>query len=160
MILMKEWRYSLRLEDESRIAKAVARDASVSYKKLVNLARVIKGMKLQEAFTYLENVMEKRQPVPQWRYHGKTPHHKGAPELGKVPYAKYPVKAAKIMYKLLKNVEANAENKDLDTDNLWIIHVGVHKSMTLKRVMPRAYGRSTPKYRRLSHIEVIVEERR
>ena len=156
---MREWNYSLKLTDESKIAKAVARDASVSSKKTVNLARVLVGMRTDKAESFLESVVNREQFVPQWRYHGKTPHHKGVSDKWRVPQAKYPVKAARIILKLLKNAEVNAENKDLDTDNLWIIHIGVHKSSTLKRVMPRAYGRSTPKYRRLSNIEIIIEER-
>ncbi len=156
---MREWNYSLKLADESRIAKAVARDVSVSYKKLVNLARVIKGMNLRKAIDFLEKVIEKEEAVPHWKYHGKIPHRRGLSDRWGVPQGKYPAKAAKEMLKLLRHVEANAENRDLDTDNLWIIHVGVHKSTTLKRMMPRAYGRSSPKYRRLSNIEVIVEER-
>ncbi|MEM4933541.1 MAG: uL22 family ribosomal protein, partial [Desulfurococcaceae archaeon] len=30
--------------------------------------------------------------------------------------------------------------------------------ITIKRYMPRAFGRATPKYRRTSHVEVIVKE--
>ncbi len=157
---MKEWNYSLKLEDETRIAKAVARDVSVSPKKLVNLARAIKGMKLEEARSFLEKVAEGKEPVPHWKYKGKIPHHKGVADRWGVPQGKYPVKAAKVMLKLLRNVEANAENKDLDTEKLKIIHVGVQKGPIIKRFMPRAYGRSTPKYRRLSNIEIIVEEMR
>ncbi len=156
---MKEWKYSVRVADETKIAKAVARDVPVSPKKIVNLARVIKGMKLEEARKFLEDVIDKRQPVPQWKYKGKIAHHKGVSDRWRIPQAKYPVKAAKYMLKLLRNLEANAENKDLDIDRVRIIHVGVHKSFILKRFMPRAFGRSTPKFRRLSHIEVIAEER-
>lgn len=155
---MKRWNYSIQLEDESRVAKAVARDVPVSPKKLVNLARVIKGMHLEEAKEFLKQVIEKKQPVPLWRYRGKAAHHKGVADRWKVPQARYPVKAARHMLKLLENLEANAENKDLDIESLRIVHVGVHKSYTLKRYMPRAFGRSTPKFKKLSNIEVIAVE--
>jgi len=155
---MKKWNYSVQLPDESRVAKAVARDVPVSPKKLVNLARAIKGMKLSEAKRFLQLVVEKKEAVPMWRYHGKIAHHRGVADRWGVPQAKYPVKAAKHMLKLLENLEANAENKDLDVERLRIVHVGVHKSYTLKRYMPRAFGRSTPKFKKLSHVEVIAVE--
>ncbi len=158
MFILKAWNYSVKLEDESRIAKAVAREIPVSPKKVVNLARVLKGMNLQEAKEYLERVIEKKEAVPYWRYHGKIAHKRGLGEKWGVPAGKYPVKAAKYLLKLLKNLEANAENKDLDTDRLRIIHIAVHKGATLKRYMPRAFGRSTPKFRKTSNVEVIAME--
>ncbi|MEM1620240.1 MAG: 50S ribosomal protein L22 [Fervidicoccaceae archaeon] len=155
---MKRWSYSIQLADEALVAKAVARDLPLSVKRLVNLARAIKGMRLEEARSFLELVAAGKQPVPHWRYKGKTAHHRGVSERWGVPQAKYPVKAARLLLKLLRNLEANAENKDLDLSRLRIIHVGVHKSYTLKRYMPRAFGRSTPKYKRHSHVEIVAVE--
>ncbi len=155
---MKAWNYSVKFEDESRIAKAVARDVPVSPKKVVNLARVLKGMTLEEAKRYLERVIEKKEAVPYWRYNGKIAHKRGIADRWGVASGKYPVKAARYMLKLLRNLEANAENKDLDIERLRLVHIGVHKGITLKRYMPRAFGRSTPKFRKTSNIEVIAME--
>jgi len=60
-------------------------------------------------------------------------------------------------------VVANAENKGLVEDvekleeNLIIIHMAAHKGYTLKRYMPRAFGRSSPKFRHSSNVEIIVK---
>lgn len=155
---MPRWSYSVKQLDEEKTAKAMVWDAPISYKKVVDLARVIKGMRLQEAKRFLEEVAKGRQPVPVRRYHGKQAHHRGLGDRFGWPAGRYPVKAAKILLKLLENVENNADVKGLDTERLRIIHLAVHKGPVLKRWMPRAFGRSSPKFRKRSHIEVVVEE--
>ncbi|AFH42505.1 50S ribosomal protein L22 [Fervidicoccus fontis] len=155
---MGGWNYSLKLEDESKIAKAVMRDLPISPKKVHNLARAVNGMMLQDAKKYLERVIAKEEAVPHFIHRKKIPHHKGLSERWGIPVGKYPVKAAKFLLKALNNVEANAESKELDAEKLKIIHLSVQQGYTLKRYMPRAFGRSTPKFKRYSNIEVIVKE--
>lgn len=157
--MVKSWRYSLITEKPESSVRAVARDIPVSYKKLVNLARALKGMSIEEARRYLEGVIKGTEPVPHWTYRKKIPHHKKTSERWGVPQARYPRKAAKYMLKLIQNLEANAEGKGLDVSRLRLVHVGVHKSYTLKRYMPRAFGRATRKFKRFSNVEAIAEER-
>ncbi|MEM0363772.1 MAG: 50S ribosomal protein L22, partial [Sulfolobaceae archaeon] len=76
----------------------------------------------------------------------------------KIKAGRYPKKAIKYVLKLIENAEANASNKGLNLDKLVIIHIASHKGITLKRYMPRAFGRATPKYRRTSNIEIILKE--
>ena len=154
---MPTWHYSVRV-DEERSAKAVVWDAPISPKKVVNLARVIRGMRLGEAKAFLERVATGREPVPLWRHNRKQAHHRGVAERYGVPYARYPVKAARILLKLLENVENNAEVKGLNLERVRIAHIAVHKGRVLKRWMPRAFGRSSPRFRKHSHIEVVVVE--
>jgi large subunit ribosomal protein L22 len=155
---MPTWHYSYKVRDESKIARGVRYDVPVSVKELRDLALVLKGMKLDKAKELLQRVIDKKEAIPFRRYKGKQSHRRGLADKYGWPIGRYPVKAATYLLKLLEHVEANAENKDLDKDSLVIRHIGVHKGLTIKRWMPRAFGRSTPKYRRTSHIEVIVEE--
>ncbi|MET1159402.1 MAG: 50S ribosomal protein L22 [Thermoprotei archaeon] len=155
---MPTWHYSYKVEDESKIAKAVQFDIPVSIKIMREVVAAIRGMKVSEAKKLLENVIKLRQPIPFRRYKGKQSHKRGLADKYKWPIGRYPVKAAKYLLKLLEHVEANAENKGLDKDKLVIIHIAAHKGVTLKRWMPRAFGRATPKFRRTSHVEVIVAE--
>ena len=154
---MPVWHYSVRV-DEEKSAKAVVREAPISPKKVVNLVRVLRGMRLSEAKEFLERVASGKELVPLYRHNGKQAHHRGIAARYKVPYARYPVKAAKILLKLLDNVENNAEVKGLDTERLRITHIAVHKGRVLKRWMPRAFGRSSPRFRHTSNIEVVVTE--
>lgn len=155
---MPTWHYSVKLEDESKIAKAVRYDIPVSIKYMREIAYTLKGMKLSEAIRFLEDVVKMKQAVPFRRYHGKLSHKKGLADRFKWPIGRYPVKGARYALEVLRNVEANAENKGLDKDKLVIIHIAAHKGITLKRYMPRAFGRATPKFRRMSNLEVIVKE--
>ncbi len=155
---MPTWHYSYKVRDESKIAKAVQFDIPVSIKDMREVVAAIRGMKVSEARKLLERVIELKEPIPFKRYKGKQSHKRGLAAKWKWPIGRYPVKAAKYLLKLLDNVEANAENKGLDKDKLVIVHIAAHKGLTLKRWMPRAFGRATPKYRRTSHVEIVVEE--
>ncbi|MEM0002382.1 MAG: 50S ribosomal protein L22 [Desulfurococcaceae archaeon] len=155
---MPTWHYSVKLVDESKIAKAIRYDIPVSIKYMREIAKTIKGMKLDEAIRFLDNVVKLKQPIPFRRYHGKVSHKRGLADRFKWPAGRYPVKGAKYTLEVLKNVRANAENKGLDPAKLVIVHIAAHKGITLKRYMPRAFGRATPKFRRTSHLEVIVKE--
>lgn len=155
---MPTWHYSVKLEDESKIAKAVRYDIPVSIKYMREIANTIKGMKLDDAIKFLEDVIKLKQAVPFKRYTGKLSHKKGLADRFKWPIGRYPVKGAKYTLEVLKNVRANAENKGLDPSKLVIYHIAAHKGITLKRYMPRAFGRATPKYKRMTHLEVIVKE--
>ena len=155
---MPTWHYSVKNLDPDRIAKAVLLDVPVSPKIMYEAARAIKGMTVKEAKEYLKRVIELKEPIPFFRYKGKQSHKKGLSDKWKWPIGRYPVKAAKYLLRLLENVENNAEFKGLNTDRLRIIHIASHKGPVLKRWMPRAFGRSTPRFRRLTHVEIVVEE--
>ena len=61
----------------------------------------------------------------------------------------------------LQSAIANAENNNnLDVDALFISEVLVGKSFVMKRVMPRARGRAGRITKPLSHLTIIVEERK
>jgi len=151
------WKYSVRV-DEERSAKAMVWDAPISYKKIVELARLLKGMKVEDARAFLERVSAGKEPIPVRRYSGKQAHHRGLAARYKWPIGRYPVKAAKILLRLLENAVNNAEVKGLDTERLRITHIAVHKGRVIKKWMPRAFGRSSPRFRKYSHVEMVVTE--
>lgn len=65
--------------------------------------------------------------------------------------------AAKPILKLLKSAEANADhNAQLDTSTLMVKSIMVNEGPTLKRFMPRAFGRATTLRKRMSHITVVL----
>lgn len=61
--------------------------------------------------------------------------------------------------KLLNSAVANAKNFDLDEKNLYISSIFVDSGQTLKRWLPRAFGRATPIMKRSSRITIILNER-
>ena len=71
---------------------------------------------------------------------------------------RYPKKAATEFVKLLDNLESNAEYKGMDLDRLHIINATVHRGAIVKRFIPRAMGRATPKNNILTHVELVAQE--
>ncbi len=68
--------------------------------------------------------------------------------------------SAPIFTKLLKSAEANAKNTfSLKPEQLFIKEIRVDGGPTLKRFMPRAFGRAAPIRKRTSHITVILGEK-
>ena len=152
-----EWGYSVPEEflDPKTTVKASGRELRISHKSAREICNTIKGMMLTEAKSFLRDVIAKRKIVPFKRFKKKAAHHRG---LEKAYAGKYPVKAAKEILKVLRNAESNAENKGLDTERLKIIHASAYPGMRIKRYMPRAFGRATPRFETLTHVEVILEE--
>ncbi len=158
---MPVWKYSVKEVDPERTAKAMMWDAPISYKEAYEIFKIIRGMKLKDAQAFLQKVIEKKVPVPYTRYKLSIAHKAGLAKMfskWKSPIGRYPVKAAEYILRLLKNVENNAENKDLDVDRLVIIHAAAHRGPYIKRWMPRAFGRATPKFGSTTHLEVVVKE--
>ena len=139
-------------EIPKKSAKARMIDVNVSVKDSLEVARFLRGMKLQDAKDYLQKVIEKKAAIPFRRHLDSVSHRKG------IGPGRYPVKVSKFMLQLLENVEANAENQDLDTDNLIIHSLIVKKGRTVKKYIPRAQGRSTEFFKERVHFEIIVME--
>ena len=58
-----------------------------------------------------------------------------------VSKARWPVKSAEFLTSLLKNAEANADTKGLDTSNLIVKHIQVNQAPKQRRRTYRAHGR-------------------
>ena len=146
--------YSFQNFDPERMARASGRDLRISPKHSVELLREIKGMMLNDALRYLDDVIAKKRPVPMKRFNDSQGHKPGK---GFGP-GRYPVKVAKAVKKVLLNAKNNAEQKGLDPDRLKIIHAAAHKGPVLRGYIPRAFGRATPFNEQTTHIEIVVEE--
>lgn len=146
--------YSFQNFDPERMARASGRDLRISPKHSIELLREIRGMMLNDALKYLDDVIAKRRPVPLRRFHDSQGHKPGK---GFGP-GRYPAKVAKAVKKILLNAKNNAEQKGLDTDSLRIIHAAAHRGPVLRGYIPRAFGRATPFNQQTTHIEIVVEE--
>ena len=70
-----------------------------------------------------------------------------------------PKAAARIIIKLLRSAIANADQKKVDVDRLYVKTIMVDQGPTMKRFMPRALGRATTIRKRTSHITIVLDER-
>ncbi|NJE75359.1 50S ribosomal protein L22 [Thermococcus sp. ES12] len=146
--------YSFQNFDPDRMARASGRDLRISSKHSVEILREIKGMMLNDALRYLDDVIALKRPVPMKRFNDSQGHKPGK---GFGP-GRYPVKVAKAVKKVLLNARNNAEQKGLDPDRLRIIHAAAHRGPVLRGYIPRAFGRATPFNEQTTHIEIVVEE--
>jgi large subunit ribosomal protein L22 len=155
-ILMPKWGYSTMELDPDKTVKASGREIRISPKHAREVCKTIKGMKLDQAKEYLRDVMAKKKPVPLRRYNKKIGHRHG---MQKVFAGRYPVNAAQKILKVLEGAEANAEFKGLDAEKLRIIHASAYRGMKIKRYIERAFGQSTPRFKTLCHVELVLEEK-
>ncbi|KAG9247826.1 ribosomal protein L17 [Calycina marina] len=155
------WRPSILwdFQEASSAKSAKSRGAylRVSFKNTRETAQAINGWKLQRAVKFLENVQEHKEAVPMRRYAGGTGRAAQGKQFG-VSRARWPVKSAEFLLGLLKNAEANADTKGLDTGNLIVKHIQVNQAPKQRRRTYRAHGRINPYMSNPCHIELILTE--
>jgi len=149
------WGYSATGFDPDLTVKASGRELRVSPKAAREVCAAVKGMMLDEAKEFLEQVIAKKKPVPFRRHKKKVPHRRG---LQKFYCGRYPVKAAQKLLEVLENAEANAIYRGFDLESLRVVHAAAYPGTKLKRYIPRARGRATPKFETLCHMEVVLEQ--
>lgn len=69
-------------------------------------------------------------------------------------------KTAGLVKKLIESAVANAEDKKvMDVDTLYVKSIWVDQGPVMKRFRPRAQGRAFGVRKKMSHINVVLEER-
>ncbi|MHA1488333.1 MAG: 50S ribosomal protein L22 [Promethearchaeota archaeon] len=156
---MPNWSYSFQEQkyDGERLAKASGRDLRIKPKHSREICAVIKGMKVDQAKTFLGNVIQLNQSVPFRKCKKKQAHRKDLKQF-KWYAGRYPQKAAARIFEILAAVESNGEYKGLDIDLCRIIHAATNQGRIIKRYIERAHGRSTARFKRLSHVEIVIYE--
>ncbi|KAJ6444169.1 ribosomal protein L17 [Purpureocillium lavendulum] len=150
-------RYAATEIQPSKSARARGAYLRVSFKNTRETAQAINGWKLQRAVTFLENVKEHKEAVPMRRYAGSTGRCAQGKQFG-VSKARWPIKSAQYLLDLLKNAEANADAKGLDTGALVVKHIQVNQAPKQRRRTYRAHGRINPYMSNPCHIELILTE--
>jgi len=112
-------------------------------------------MTISKAIEHLELVREKKMSIAFRRHKLKVGHRS---ELQGFPTGSYPVKTARAYIDVLKNLQGNSEFKGLDPERVKLIHVAAYAGRTIKDYIPRAFGRSSPNFHQLVHIEVVGKE--
>ena len=147
--------YSQKISGDT-IAKAKANELNMSPKHSIEIATFIRHQRVNDAITYLKDVIGLKKAIPFRRFNRNVAHKRGLP--GTWDAGRYPVKASKEYIRVLESLKKNAEYIGLDADNLEIIHVSANRGRAQKSFFPRAMGRATPKVRETVNIEIIVRE--
>ncbi|CAG9327648.1 unnamed protein product [Blepharisma stoltei] len=132
-------------------------DLRVHFKNTFEVAAAIRGMPLKKAKGFLEDVIEQKQIVPFRRYHGGVGRHAQAKQWG-CTQGRWPEKSCKVVLDLLRNLEASADSKGLDVENMSLWHVQVNRAQKGRRKTFRAHGGIKPYLSSNCHIEIIATE--
>jgi len=135
---------------EEKKAKALGNNLNVSPKSCNEICYNIKGKMAEKAVKWLERVENKEDFVTFRRFITGINHRKK----GKI--GRFPIKAAKLVKKVVKNAIANAEFKELESKKLKITHASAYKTLTLHRIRPK--GKARPNRIDLTNIEIGVTE--
>lgn len=152
---MPQFGYSYTEYNPTLQVRASLREVDISPKAAREVCAAIKGLNLDKARALLQDVIAFKRAIPYKRYKKKVPHRR---QLSGFYAGRFPIKAAKLMLKLLDNLEANADFKGLDVTRLKIVHAAAYPGRKIKKYFPRAFGRSSPNFKVLVHIEVVGEE--
>jgi large subunit ribosomal protein L22 len=136
-------------KDREHIAIARMLNLPISTKQSVEIASFIRNKTTEKAKQLLNRVLEKKTAVPFKRYNRDVGH-----KPGKIASGRYPQKATKEFLKLINLVEANAENKGLDTKNLVIFDIRANQGEQVLH-----FGRHRGRKMKRTHLTIAVKEK-
>lgn len=113
-------------------AKTTAR---ISLKHSIILCKILRGKRLERAKSLLQNLIEKKESID----------------------GKYYTKASRHFLELLENVEANAKQKDMDSNKLFVKNIKADKGFTF--LLPKSRAKFRGRKAKVTNLEVVVEER-
>ena len=146
--------YAFQGYDPSVHVRASLREVKISHKHAREIASALRGLQIEDARDFLSAVIKKQRAVPFRRFKNQVGHRSDTGVMA----GRYPVKAAGEVNKLLDNLEHNADVKGLDGARLRIVGIAAHKGVSVKRFIPRAHGRATPRNDVMTHVEVVARE--
>jgi len=154
VIIMGRFNYAFQNYDTTRHVRASLREKDISHKHAREVAVAINGLSIEKARDFLQAVINKNRAVAFRRFKNQVGHRSDPGMMS----GRYPQKTATEFIKVLDNLESNAEYKGMDLDRLRIVNATVHKGVIIKRFIPRAMGRATPKNNVLTHVELVAME--
>jgi len=145
--------YTYQAESGVSVARARGIELPISPKKAYEVLNAIRGLPVERAKTFLEEVVALRRPVPFRRYNQETAHHRGSGP------GRYPKKVAKNVLAVLQNAEQNAEYDGLDAERLYVKVASSARGRIRSAMMPRAHGHGDPWNEQTTNIEIVLGER-
>lgn len=164
-MLGKKINYSAKPSNPSKCVMASGKHVRVHYKNTYEVMAAIKKdkkknpMKLMKAKAYLEQVLRMERCIPFRKYTrsvGRTAQIKEFKGIS--TQGRWPVKSVKHILNLIRSLEANAERKRLDPNDLVIEHAQVNRAAVTHRRTCRAHGKINPYLSHPCHMEIICRQ--
>mmetsp|Transcript_712 Transcript_712/g.2377 ORF Transcript_712/g.2377 Transcript_712/m.2377 type:complete len:171 (-) Transcript_712:83-595(-) len=150
--------YSYKPDQSIKVAKARNDNVRVHYKNTVETCAAVRGRTVADAKTYIMEVLKHKQCVPFKRFNGgpsRTPQAKGSG----VSQGRWPRKSLLAVLRVLQNAEANAVQRGMSKDDLYVAHIQANEAPKIRRRTYRAHGRINAYMSSPCHIEIILQER-
>ena len=158
----------------NRLSVARATNVDVHVKACFEICRTVRGMTAGAAVRKLEKVLlidsdrpdirAKAEAIPYRLGSGNKKRKRSGPSMvghrkGGMGPGRYPVKASRVVIKLLNSAMDNArhQHEDIDAEDMFITHIAAHRGTIKRGFMPRARGRATPKNHYQVNLEVFLE---
>ena len=141
--------YKYSFNGEGEHAKSLGTSVPISPKQAREISKNIRGMKLEQAKRFLEEVTLMQRAVAFKRHNRDVGHKKG------MAAGRYPVKASTVILTLLKTAEANAQHKGMSVGDLVVTHI-----VTNRDAAQLKYGRQRGVVAKRAHVEIILEEKK
>jgi large subunit ribosomal protein L22 len=152
-------RYSYN-QNKEEVVFANMKDINASHKDLGAVCDAIRYRSVKQALDALDNVIINKKPIL-FRRHNKNmgSRHELGGKKGRTP-----IKCAKIVRRVLVNAAANARNKELEPDLMYVIHASANKTMIATRfpskgalyVSGGTYGQITARHSNLEFARVEI----
>lgn len=125
-------KYSYNM-DKKDIIFSVESGLNASFKDLCAVCDYIRYRNASSAIAMLEKVSKGDIPI-EFKRHNKymgSRHELGGKK------GRYPKKCAKMVWKVLVNACANAKNKGMDVDSMYVVHAAPNKTIIIPRTPPK-----------------------
>ena len=114
---------------------AKLRGARISFKKSYILSKELRGMKAERAIRFLTDLVDEKVALD----------------------GKFYTKTARVFLDILKSAEANAKQKNLDTEKLFVKVAKTDKARKL--VTPKSRFKFRGRQAKTANIEIVLQER-
>jgi ribosomal protein uL22 len=147
---MANYGYQPKDKDEKGLAYARVDGVDASYRDLCNVCSNVRGRRTDAAIAFLSNSIEEQKPIRTPRHNKRRGHVRslGGKKGG------WPQKSIKIVLKVLKNAQANAQTKGLGDSK--IVHIAANKQAVFGRIASK--GRRQRSDYETAFVEVVVRE--
>ncbi len=143
-------RYSFGKAGEE-FARAQRYDLDASYKDLCEVCRNIRNKPVNDAMALLGKAERMEIPIEYRRHNKKLGHRR---QLGGKK-GRYPVKAVRIVKRVLANAINNARVKQLEEDTLVVVHAAANKQSMFPRLAPK--GRRMRWDYETARVEIVLK---
>ena len=145
---MGNYNYAFDKYEQNSMARAVGISLTISTKNSVEICNALRRTYISKAYKVLDDLIALKTAVKFRRFNLNVGHRRG-----KIGPGRFPINAATEIKKIIRNAETNAQQKGLNSDELFITHICAHMASR-----PMRYGRQSGQQTKRTHVEVVLTE--